>query len=126
MRLPSPRPQGSSVVSNTVVSKSTIRGAIPLCPANIFSRRCPASIQEQFEFITKRIDAETQEIVGVKCRLCDEVIMDEMTARQCFGAGATIYRGDLPPVIGGAMFLAVPLLLWGGMHMLTCKRTKMN
>jgi hypothetical protein len=61
--------------------------------------------------------------VGVKCRQCGEIIIDEMTARSLLSFGAGPSGRDL---IGAMAMLAVPLLLWGGMHMLVCRRHKMN
>ena len=87
------------------------------------SRRCSfADIFEQFELIEK-VNGDLHEIVGVKCRLCDEVILDEMTARQLLAHGA---RSGKDPVFGAMAMLATPLLFWGGIHMLTCTRKKMN
>jgi len=101
-------------------------GSIPPGPAKL-TRRCPAGIFEQFEPITKQIDAETEEIVGVKCRFCGEVILDEATARQLLGAGAVVSRqSGTDPLLAALAVIAAPLLLWGGIHMLTCRRTKMN
>lgn len=106
------------------VSKTADEGSTPSRPARILRRRCPADIFEHFEFIEKGADGDGwREIVGVKCRLCGEVIIDEMTARSLLSAGA---RYGKNPVMDALALLTVPLLLWGGMHMLFCRRTKMN
>lgn len=126
MQVPSPAPQADGEIGIMTLSKSVVLGSSPSRPARILLRRCPASIFEQFEFIEKIVDHETVEIVGVKCRLCDEVIMDEAAMREYFAVGALVRPPGMHRAFAGLSFLTVPLLLNGGIHMLLCKRTKMN
>lgn len=63
--------------------------------------------------------------MGVKCRLCDEVIINEMEARQLFEVGAHTGPQGFDPFRGMAL-LATPILVNGALHMLMCKRTKLN
>lgn len=52
--------------------------------------------------------------------------MDEAAMHEYFAAGILMRPLGGDPLFGGLSFLAIPLLLNGGIHMLTCKRTKMN
>lgn len=91
------------------------------------SRRCTfADIFEQFELIEK-VNGDVHEVVGVKCRLCDEVIIDEAEARELWAVGSlTAPKGTANSVMNGFAMMATPLLFNGGIHMLTCTRRKMN
>jgi hypothetical protein len=65
--------------------------------------------------------------MGIQCRLCGEVILDEETAHQILGAAATISeKAGTDPLMAALAMLTAPLLVWGGIHVLVCKRTKMN
>lgn len=98
-------------------------GVQVLHPLPTFKERAFADIFQQFEFITKYVDEATQEIVGVKCRLCDKVILDEPTARQLLEHGV---RSGKDPIMGAIALLSVPLAVWGAIHILTCTRKKLN
>lgn len=91
------------------------------------SRRCPfADVFEHFELIEK-VNGDLHEIVGVKCRLCDEIILDEATARELLAIGAWSAEDQKQdPVLGAMALLTLPLLVNGGLHMLACTRRKMN
>lgn len=63
--------------------------------------------------MTKRLDELTEEIVGVKCRHCAEIVIDELLARQLAGVG-----------LGAA--IPITIIARGGMHLLVCKKPKSN
>lgn len=52
--------------------------------------------------------------------------MDEAAMREYFSVGALVRPPNMDPLFAGLSFLSIPLLLNGGIHMLLCKRTKMN
>lgn len=52
--------------------------------------------------------------------------MDEAALREYLAAGMLLKRPGMHPAFASLSFLAVPLLLNGGIHMLLCRRTKMN
>lgn len=61
----------------------------------------------------RRIDAETVEILGVKCRWCDFVVMDREEANYFLA-------------IGGLPLVTIKVTVDGGLHWLTCKAPKGN
>lgn len=72
------------------------------------------------------MDAETEQILGVKCRLCDEVILDEKEANEILAVGMIARPANVHPVFTGLSLLSFYLLMNGGIHMVTCKAGKTN
>ncbi len=70
-------------------------------------------LTEQFELMERSIDAEAIEVLGVKCRWCDFVVVDREEANQLLA-------------IGGLPLLAVNVTVQGGLHWLVCKAPKGN
>ncbi len=65
--------------------------------------------------------------MGVKCRLCDEVIIDEAAAREFWAVGSlTAPKGTTRSLMNGLAMVMTPIIIHGGIHMLMCTRRKMN
>lgn len=73
----------------------------------------PKKLTEQFELIEKQIDAETTEILGVRCRWCSYEVIDQKGAQEIMRAG-------------GLAVLTTAVAIRGGLHWLFCEGPRGN